>query len=385
MKLINRIVGYFQKYTEQIYLPRHGQRVFSNVGEFLRKSSLIRLIWLRLKRDILMSITLQRWLESAAMPPDSRRILYVYLGTPNLGDSIMDLSPRALWKVKGVAVDLFTNGAVAAFYAGDEYFQQIITDPSKLDSDYDFIVLQSYSWKCLKLKWKNFFCARFASLYGHYYGCEFNRLVYSDASWRRILGLPYVQDTDVCKPIFNSAFDAGSDNLEAVSQKKRIAVAIGGVVSWRTYKRWVEVINIVHSAMPDCEWLLLGSDNGKEDAARILNGVQLKEKLINEVGALSLSEIPNKLKSADLLLAADGGLMNMGRAKSVPMVALFSGEIHPLMRFSKCDSVIAIHAQGGVSEIQPEIIANHVIEFLSSPSGRQLASYFLDDEPVCDG
>ena len=113
--------------------------------------------------------------------------------------------------------------------------------------------------------------------------------------------------------------------------------------------------------------------------------MQLKEKLINEVGALSLSEIPNKLKSADLLLAADGGLMNMGRAKSVPMVALFSGEIHPLMRFSKCDSVIAIHAQGGVSEIQPEIIANHVIEFLSSPSGRQLASYFLDDEPVCDG
>lgn len=382
-KMINRIYSYLSAYAQQIYLPAHGRRIFSNVGSFLEKSSLIRLVWLRLKRDVLLFVTFQFLLKKETIPADSRRVLYVYLGTPNLGDSIMDLSPRALWRLKKIKFDLFTNSAIASFYVGDEYFDRIITDPIELGVEYDFIVLQSYSWKCLKFKWRNFFSAPFVSLYGHYYGCEFNRLVYADASWRQILGLSYAEDAQVCKPIFNSAFSSG--NVEVCSQKKRIAVAVGGVVSWRIYKRWAEVINIINSVMPDCEWLLLGSDNGKEDAARILDDVKLKDTLICEVGRLPLSEIPNKLKSLDLLLAADGGLMNIGRACDIPVVALFSGEIHPLMRFSRNDSVIAIHTQSGVSEIQPEMIAGHVIDILRKRNHRQLVSYFLDNEPVCDG
>jgi hypothetical protein len=46
----------------------------------------------------------------------------------------------------------------------------------------------------------------------------------------------------------------------------------------------------------------------------------------------------------------------MGRAARIPTLALFSGEIHPLMRFNKDDPVFAFHAHSSVSDIDPSII-----------------------------
>lgn len=381
--MINLITKYLSKYAQEVYRPKHEQQVFANVVQFLRENSLYRLVWTRFKRDILMCATLQTFLEKDTIPLNAKRILYVYLGTPNLGDSIMDLSPRALWP-KDYAVDLYTNKAIASFYNGDKYFYRIITNPRELCNRYDFIILQSYSWRCLKFKWRFFLKANFACLYGHYYGCEFNRLICSDASWRRILGFPYVKSDEICEPIFNTAHKL-DHAIDVGTSKNRIAIAVGGVVGWRTYKKWGEVIKRVHSVMPDVEWLLLGSENGKSDADEIISVLHSKIQIINEVGKLPLPGVIRKLSDVKLLLAADGGLLNIARTTKTPMVALFSGVIHPLMRFSVHDSVATIHTPNGVNDISPELISRRVIEFIRSAGCDGLEINFLGCEPECDG
>ena len=56
------------------------------------------------------------------------------------------------------------------------------------------------------------------------------------------------------------------------------------------------------------------------------------------------------------MICADGGLLHMGRAARIPTLALFSEDIHPLMRFNKDDAAFAIHKKSSVSDISPQMI-----------------------------
>ncbi|MFM2228441.1 MAG: hypothetical protein RL664_1784, partial [Bacteroidota bacterium] len=56
-------------------------------------------------------------------------------------------------------------------------------------------------------------------------------------------------------------------------------------------------------------------------------------------------------KESALMVCADGGLLHMGRAARIPTLALFSGDIHPLMRFNKDDPVFAFHTRTSVRSI----------------------------------
>jgi ADP-heptose:LPS heptosyltransferase len=80
------------------------------------------------------------------------------------------------------------------------------------------------------------------------------------------------------------------------------------------------------------------------------------KRIKNLVAKTKLSEAFNVLKESALMVCADGGLLHMGRAARIPTLALFSGEIHPLMRFNKDDPVFAFHAHSSVSDIDPPII-----------------------------
>jgi len=326
-----------------------------------------------------MFFTLQLPLVRKCMPPDAKRILYVYLGTPNLGDSIMDLSPRTLWAERGLRVDMYTNEVIASLYKNDPSFNQIIVDPKELASDYDFIVLQSYSWRCLKFKWRNYLLKPFSSLHGHYYGCEFNRLDYSEAAWRSVMCLPAAEASEKCVAIFNLSVDHSRGKL-ATREKNKIALAVGGVVDWRTYTNWSEVIEKVVQRLPEVEWVLIGSENGMADAQVIEK--TLDTKITNLVCQLPLNDVFRKLQDVSLLVASDGGLMNVGRAAAVPIVALFAREIHPRMRFAEEGSVYVIHAPNEVSDISPGDIAEAVISSLKNPS-QQLIERYLGSEPVC--
>ena len=121
------IVQLLQHYAAALVEPAHGQTVFANAERYIAQNSLLKRVWLRAKRDLVMLFTFQSFLVREKVPNRAKRILYVYLGTPNLGDSIMDLSPRVLWKCKNLIVDCYTNETIAGFYKDDNSFSRIIT------------------------------------------------------------------------------------------------------------------------------------------------------------------------------------------------------------------------------------------------------------------
>lgn len=367
-----------EKYAGALHLPPHGRPVVSNIPEFLAHKPLRRRVWLRAKRDLALALSGQLALARRTVPAGARKVLYVYLGTPNLGDSIMDLSPRVLWKDRPLQVDMLTSPAVAAFYKDDPSFHRIVCDVRSLAEDPDFIVLHSYSWKCLKIKWKHFFLRPFASLHGHYYGCEFNRLAFAEGAWRQVLALPQGQGGPALPAVFNLKHDHAAPALRT---GEVVAVALGGIVDWRIYPHWKQVIDLVSEQAPGVTWLLLGSDNALAQAESLAQA--RTGSMVNEVGRLSLDQVFEHLRRASMLLAADGGLLNMGRAAGTPMVGLFAGSIHPRMRLADGDPVHAIHAPQAVSEIPAQCIAQAVLERLQARSTCALQLRFLGAEPLC--
>lgn len=376
-----KILKALYAYTRVLTRPTSGANVFSNESVFLSFKSLPRLLWLRAKRDLVMFFTLQLAMVKIKVPQNAKRILYVYLGNPNLGDSIMDLSPRTLWAEKGLQVDMYTNSVIASLYKDDPSFHKIICQSRDLDVDYDYIVLQSYSWKCLKFKWRHYFFKPFVSLHGHYYGCEFNRLVFAEAAWRDVLELPKASSKNSCSAVFNLRLDHTSN--EGMRNRNKVALAIGGIVDWRTYANWVDVVLKVQYRLPDLEWVLIGSENGIAEAETLMQCELKNIKITNLVSHLPLNDVFLQLKNVALLVAADGGLMNIGRAAKVPIVALFAREIHPLMRFAPCDSAYAIHASTSVTDIPGDVVANAIVTSLEKVP-QFLTVRYLDAEPECN-
>lgn len=367
------------KYASAINVPAHGEVVFSNINKFVNENSLFTRFLRRLKRDAIMVVTFQAFLVKPRIPKRARKILYVYLGTPNLGDSIMDLSPRLLWADSSLQVEMYTHKNIADFYRGDYSFSRIICDPSELGSNYDFIVLQSYSWRCLKFKWRYYFFVEFSTLHGHYYGCEFNRLAYASGAWRYLLNLP-LDKSALVRPVFNLGFGMPKKTKR---EGFRIAVAIGGIVDWRTYSFWGEVMSLVSREVSSVTWVLLGSENGTLDSEKLQLIEELQGSLVNYVNRLSLHEVALQLNSANMLIAADGGLLNIARTTYTPIVGLFARDIHPLMRFESSDRAYAIHALNAVNEISPRLVCEAAVQLLSGRS-KSLTVKYLAEEPDCN-
>jgi ADP-heptose:LPS heptosyltransferase len=81
-----------------------------------------------------------------------------------------------------------------------------------------------------------------------------------------------------------------------------------------------------------------------------------------------------------MVICADGGMLHMGRAARTPTLALFSGGIHPLMRFNKDDPAFAFHARSSVSDINPSIIIDGFRK-LRDTSHPKLQIMFQDGPP----
>lgn len=353
------ILALFEKYAAALYTPPFEAKVASNVNTFLSNTNLAQRVWRRFKRDLALALTGQLSCQHAVIPANAKRVLYVYLGMPQLGDSIMDLSARTLWTQRGLEVDLFTHASVASFYEGDPSFARVSSNHADLAKSYDFVVLQSYNWKCLKLKWRHFLTTPFLALHGHFYGPEFNRFDFAQHAWARALGLPATQVTAKVKPVFNLKLD----HQPHMREQDTIALALGGVVSWRTYSRWFELIAHVQRALPQHRWLLLGAENGLSSAGEVMSYFEKTAQthvVENCVNQLTLTQVFKRLQKVALLVTADGGLLHLGKAAQAPMVALMAGPIHPTMRFDGGDPASVIHATAAVDDIDPMQVAQAV-------------------------
>jgi heptosyltransferase-2 len=158
--------------------------------------------------------------------------------------------------------------------------------------------------------------------------------------------------TKACPTFFNLKHD----HRNIKRNKNQVVVAVGGVAADRTYKQWPQLIKNILKEFNDINIVLLGSMNGVEMAREIMKTQPNTKRIKNLVAKTKLSEAFNVLKESALMICADGGLLHMARAARIPTVALFSGDIHPLMRFNKGNPAFAFHARSSVSNINPKVI-----------------------------
>lgn len=368
-----------QRYVSALHTPTFDAKVASNVKTFSENKTLSQRVWWRFKRDLALSLTGQFLFQRSVIPPEAKRVLYVYLGMPQLGDSIMDLSARTLWAKRGIGVDLFTHPSLASLYENDPSFNRIFSEAKNLAPSYDFVVLQSFTWKCLKVKWRYFLMTPFLALHGYYYGPEFNRFDFACQVWASVLGI--TGNHGEVKPVFNLKLD----HQPKPRQPETIALALGGVVQWRTYTRWVELLALMQHKNPQFRWVLLGSENGLSAASQVMEYFEMTNqtyRVKNYVGQLSLAEVFEQLQRVALLVTADGGLLHLAKAAQTPVVALLAGPIHPMMRFKESDTAWVIHAPFAVDEIKANQVAEDVFSAMRTNVKSIVVSY-VGQEPVC--
>lgn len=364
-----------EKYASAIYAPPYPD-VPSNWRLLWREKGILKSAWRRVKRDLTLLLTGQRFLLRDQIPSSAKRILLIYRARPQLGDSIQELSGRIQLQAPGRTIDLYTEKVIADLYAGDTIFNTVFSDMQALQDRYDFVILMTMSWKNIGPKVKSLPFAPFSVVYGYSHGIELDQLGLSYAAFSRMNGMerpPY------CKAIFNLKYS----HAPVPRDRHVIAIAVGGVGADRVYRNWPEVVErliLANDKDPDFRIFLLGSDNGRTDADEILQRMNHDPRIHDLVGRTSLEESFTALKRVSLLLCADGGLMHIATCAGTPLVSLFASVIHPLFRLKKDAPAIALHAEREVSEIPPEQIAAIAVRALEHPP-RELGMQFLSQEP----
>ena len=248
---------------------------------------------------------------------------------------------------------------------------------SDLDEDYDLIILQKYSWRSFKIKIKLFKKTPYFSIHKYFSGVEFNRLLHSFYSISTLLGkYGNLKSTEI-KTYFNLKYSHNTFN----EHSNQIVIAIGGIDPTRTYNKWDELIRKILKSHPTFKIVLVGNENGLEESKRINNAFN-NGRIVNLVGKNSIFETFDVLKKSKIIVCADGGLMHMAQAVNLPAIALFSDDIHPLMRFSESYKATAIHAKKNVSDISSSLIADELVRAINTPL-INLRLIFLNEEPVC--
>jgi ADP-heptose:LPS heptosyltransferase len=329
-----------------------------------------------IKRWALFSFLGQRRYLVETVPPSVKRILWINLTAPSLGDSLMDLSARRL--LAGREVHLLTSGKNAGLYVDDPYVSKVMTEVEETRSEharcfYDLIIVDSFSPRSLFPKVKIAPDCPLAGVYGFLNGFEVHRTLYAYARVGYLLRLshealyPRVTELTLGQDL------QGETTLSALKKRGRVTVAIGigGEWAFRTYRGWLEVITILLNETPDLSILLLGSTNGLEDAARIeceLSSTQV----LNLVGKTSLAESCSVLRVCDVYLGADGGLWHMASACGIPTVAifadcqLFNEEGEMVSRASPDQMCMSLITRHDVNDISPATVSEAALHFVRS-------------------
>ena len=369
-----------KKYAYAVFNPEASQFVHSNASYFIAQKSLASLFFKRLKRDLSLLIFGQFKLLRQEMPKKGARILWINLGMPQIGDALCDLSCRVLLDPKDYHVDLYSESVICDLFKGDPYFKRVSDNiDSFTPNHYDFIIMPGFSWKSVKVKVSHLRSVPFISIYKHYNGPEFNRIVFAYHALFSSLKIKNAKANKLiktCPTFFNLKHSHG----EIKRKKNQIAIVLGGFVSERIYKQWPELIEKILQEFKSINIVLLGSSNGIAMSDEIMKTQSNQKRIKNLVAKTKLSEAFDILKESALMVCADGGLLHMGRAAMIPTLALFSGEIHPLMRFSKNDPVFAFHSRSSVSDIELKIIMHGFRKLRATPHPK-LQMTFQDGPP----
>ncbi len=363
------MIKLLRRYAEATWKPPFALTLPSDAGSYADRISVGRVVWRRALRQLNLAWHGQRHLERPHIDTRvHRRILWIHQGTPQVGDSLMDLAARELMRGRVQRLDLLTEIHLLPLYRHDDVFTKVASDPSELiAADYDLILLHSTSSRSVRDKLVFYREVPFVHIQGYFTGPEFNRTLFGFYRLAQLLKLPLGADAldSIAKPMMQASQDEefAADALDLLGRP--MAICLGGVRDWRTYHQWPEVIRILHSSAPTSSIILLGAENGLQMRDEILAS-GLNALIIDRVAKHTLPEVYAVMKRCSVVLAADGGLLHLAHAAGVSAVAIFAGPIQPSFRVTAANSTQALYGSLRVDDVSPEIVAACAVKALQN-------------------
>lgn len=253
--------------------------------------------------------------ELNSIADEHRRILWINLAAPSLGDSLMDLSARVLLDEREVV--LLTHSKNKSLFKNDDCFSSVFSDHRALIAKYgksyfDLVICDSYSPRVLSRKLAVAPFVPFVGLYGYLNGFEVHRTYFAFARMMELLALDKIDDP--IRPTLSLC-----ERLKKQKREVDVCISVGGEWSFRTYDQWCEIVSWLTEKGYSVS--LVGSENGVHDASKILNK---QPSVRSTVGFLSLKEVCMEVAKAKIFIGVDGGLWHIACAIPIPTVVLFA-------------------------------------------------------------
>ena len=345
--------GWLQRWLAPLTTPPFSQDLPIDLHP-LHKKSTLSLLWRRTRPWLTLLFGWQADLIRADIPVNARRILWIYKGTPQVGDALMDLSSRVMLRGRA-QVDLLTDPHLAQLFAADEVFHRVLSDCAQVKADdYDLVIADSYKARCLRAKLQSLRRVPMVTMRGYFSGPEFNRTLFSFYRMQQLLGDTPLPPLRALHPaLFATETDAHIAAQLSIAPCA-VAFAIGGVAPERIYAHWDAVITGWQQLQPAAQVILLGSANGRCDADHIVASLAPGAALIDCVGKHSLCETYEIVRRCRAMVCCDGGLLHVALAAGVPVLTLFDATVAPAMRLVGADAERAMQSAASVSAISPQ-------------------------------
>ncbi len=143
--------------------------------------------------------------------------------------------------------------------------------------------------------------------------------------------------------------------------KGTLGVVLGGREAYRTYEYWPDFLSLLWQAYPEQPVVLLGADNGFAMSQRIEETFP-NAPLVHAVAKFPLLTSAALIQQCKMLVLADGGLLHIANALSVPTLSLFA-QVPPRYRYTRADRFVALETAQNVNEISPEKIFTALKDF----------------------
>jgi len=346
---MRRIVNQFRrtyKFPFQNEIP-------STLAVYIKENNFLSSFFKFFKRYLYIFFQSQSRLELQKIEDYHKKILWINISAPSLGDSLMDLSSRVL--LKGKKIDLLSSYKNSNLFLNDEYFDQVYSDKTKkIKNVYDLIIIDSYSTRSIKLKVKHFPDNLYVCMFGYFNGPEVNRVLFSFSRMNYLLGknISLLESKRVIKP----SIGISDDDINKISKlnlpEKFIAIAIGGEWEYRTYKKWGNVIEHAMVNYSEITLVLIGSENALNYALEITKKIN-DPRVIDLVNKLSFKQTAEVIKRARFLICCDGGLMHAANSVKTPIAVLFA-RLTSEMQLTSAISSYSLFDEENVNNIKLE-------------------------------
>jgi ADP-heptose:LPS heptosyltransferase len=305
-----------------------------------------------LRRSFYMNLRRQKKLEVFSILQEHKNILWINMAAPSLGDSLMDLSSRALLKDKNL--DLFTDSKNAHIYQSDLFFNKVFTSvKDKIRGNYDLVIIDSYSTRSIKIKSIIAPKVPFTGIYGYFNGPEVNRILFSFYQLNNLLG--NIKSLNEIDSIAKNSITISEKDKEIVSNiipKKYISIVLGGDWGYKVYESWDQVISKIITDNPNLNLILLGSDNANSMAKKILK-ILPTSNVYNFVDKLSFNQTVQVMKKSNLVFCCDGGLMHGANALNIKNITLFA-RLTPKMLLTNSANSFYLYDKSDVNNISSD-------------------------------